>query len=776
MKIKKNLKSIIRIAKIELNSMFYSPVAWLIVIIFACQIGYSFYESFDRYLHIQDLNQGLWALTANIFIGMQGLLEPILRNLYLYIPLVTMGLMSREYSSGSIKLLYSSPINNASIILGKFASMMLYAIVLMGILIFVTIFCTIFIKEFDYPILLSALLGFYLLILAYSAIGLFMSSLTQYQVVAAIGTLALLASLNFVGTIGQSIDFVRDITYWLSISSRTYPFLEGLIPSEDVCYFIIVIVTFLSLSIFKLNTEKTVMSKTKKITGYSSIILCTIIFGYITSLPQLKFYYDATFDRANTLSDESRQIVEKVKKEKGDLTIVTYANILSSQYHCAIPSQRINDASRFEKYTRFMPGIKMEYVLYYDKTSSPSYTAQRFAGSSLEENAQLVCKSDRIDFDKVLSPEAFKAKYGDFEEEGYRFVRRLFTPDGDSITLRIFKDNEAHPAEAQVSAAMASFVEEYPSVSFYSTNEDRAIDNYGDRGYFLFAHDKWFRNSLLNNGFKVKTVDVEVDDLSTTDILVISDIKSTLSDLALSKIKEFADRGGNLFIAGNYQRSEYMNPIVEMFGVKMGKDVIVEESSYYHPSIVATNFTKEAGEKYIFYNKLEKYEYKVSINRGVALDYSDASAKGFEVIPVLKTSADAWEESETTDFIDGQFICNAEANESKAERNVLVHLQRKVNGKEQRIIVSGDTDMIANSELTAAHPKMQAQNYSIINGSFRYLSNDVYPVDVSQPTRPDDEIYLPKGSRKYVKALFLFLIPLVLLAMSISIIVKRQRK
>ena len=71
------------------------------------------------------------------------------------------------------------------------------------------------IVNFDWPPVLVALLGLYLLICAYSAIGLFMSSLTNYQVVAALGTLAVLAVLQFIGTFGQEYDFVREITYCL---------------------------------------------------------------------------------------------------------------------------------------------------------------------------------------------------------------------------------------------------------------------------------------------------------------------------------------------------------------------------------------------------------------------------------------------------------------------------------------------------------------------------------------------------------------------------------
>lgn len=776
MKLSNNLKSTLRVAKIELNSMFYSPVAWLVIFIFVCQIGYSFYVVFDKQLHYHDQGTSLWALTTHIFTGMNGILGPILMNLYLYIPLITMGLMSREYQTGSIKLLYSSPIKTSSIIFGKFASMMVYGFALLGILIFITIFCSLTIRDFDYPILLSAILGFYLLILAYSAIGIFMSSLTHYQVVAAIGTLALLAGLNFVGKVGQDIDFVRDITYWLGISNRSYSFIDGLISSEDVLYYLIVIAFFLSLAIFKLNTEKTVMSRTKKIMGYSSIVLVTIILGYITSRPQVKFYCDVTQDQQNTLSEESKKIVAEVKKQKGDIKIVTYANILAEQYYNGLPKSRIGDKMRFDKYLRFMPGIEMEYVLYYAKTMDPSYTAQRYQQESLEKTVELVCKSDNIDINTVLSPEEFKTEYGDFSKEGHKFIRIVETKDGQKGYLRMYNDNEKHPSEAEISAVLSRFISKSPVVGFYTNNEPRAIDNYGDRGFYLFAHDKWFRNSLLNHGFETKKVDLEGGDLTDIDVLVLSDLKDSLSDKAFATLSNYIEKGGNMFITGDYRRSANMNKITEMLGVKFSDGVLVEESKYYRPTIIATQFTQEGADKYPAYTKLKRYNYVVSANTSVAIDYEKSAEKGFQTTPVLKTSPKAWLEMETTDFVDGVFTCDAQVGESRAERTVLLTMEREVNGKSQRIVVSGDSDMIANGELTTNHPTMNAQNYSIIKGSFRWLSNDVYPVDIRKPDKTDNEILLPKGSRKYVKALYLYLIPLSLLIFGIVTIVKRQRK
>ena len=207
------MKTIYDIARAELKIMFYSPIAWLIIIIFTVQVALRFTSTFGGLVWNESMNLGLPAgLTEHLFVSpFGGLYLTVLNYLYLYIPLLTMGLVSRELGSGTIKMLYSSPVTNTQIILGKFFAMMIFGIILVIIISLFIAFATINVKDFDLAPTLTGLLGIYLLICLYSAVGIFMSSLTSYQVVAAISTLFVLGTLNFVKGLWQHIDFIRDI-------------------------------------------------------------------------------------------------------------------------------------------------------------------------------------------------------------------------------------------------------------------------------------------------------------------------------------------------------------------------------------------------------------------------------------------------------------------------------------------------------------------------------------------------------------------------------------
>ncbi len=226
------MKTAIRIAKMELSALFYSPIAWLLLVVFVFQCGFSYTDKLGGFVAMQGTvasKEFLAYFTNKIYGVPYGVFPEIIGKLYLYIPLLTMGLMSREVSSGTIKLLYSSPIKVSAIVLGKFLSMMVYNLLLILVIAALVIISCFNISHADYGQLLSALLGIYLLLNAFSAMGLFMSCLTSYQVVAALSTFVLFAFLTYIGSVGQDIDFVREITYALSISGRTRHMVSGLI-------------------------------------------------------------------------------------------------------------------------------------------------------------------------------------------------------------------------------------------------------------------------------------------------------------------------------------------------------------------------------------------------------------------------------------------------------------------------------------------------------------------------------------------------------------------
>ena len=114
------MKILLRIARTELATMFYSPIAWFIWIVFSYICASDFVSGFEGAISYRELYGYGYpsSLTYGQFLNtMGGYLQGIVDDLYIYIPLLTMGLLSRETASGSIKLLFCVSISYLSYLL-----------------------------------------------------------------------------------------------------------------------------------------------------------------------------------------------------------------------------------------------------------------------------------------------------------------------------------------------------------------------------------------------------------------------------------------------------------------------------------------------------------------------------------------------------------------------------------------------------------------------------------------------------------------------------------
>lgn len=117
------MKQVYYIMKAELQSLFYSPIAWLILVVFTIQCSVAFCDTLDSVAKAVAEGQQMPGLTYWFFSRDYhgwGVFHAGMRYLYIYFPLLTMGLFSRELASGSIKLLDSSPVSTIQVVIGKF--------------------------------------------------------------------------------------------------------------------------------------------------------------------------------------------------------------------------------------------------------------------------------------------------------------------------------------------------------------------------------------------------------------------------------------------------------------------------------------------------------------------------------------------------------------------------------------------------------------------------------------------------------------------------------
>lgn len=779
------MKTISNIARNELRLLFYSPVAWILLVIFFAQCGMAFTSSVTDLIRIKSLGFGLDRVTYRLFTDPNsGIFPGIQGYLYLYIPLLTMGLVSRDKTYGTYKLLYSSPVSPAEITLGKFVAVMIYGAVMMGVLIAASLLSAVCVKNIDFGPVLSGLLGLYLLLLSYAAIGMFMSSVSRYQIISAVGTIAILFGLNYMPKVGQGIPVVRDIAYWLGIAGRADYLIMGMICSEDVIYFISVIALFLALTSLKLRFEVNSGRKKFHAAIYAGVAAMFCLAGYVSSRPACLGYLDTTRTKYCTLTQASQEIM---KEFKGPMTVTTYVNLLGSDMSNGLPKNYTRDIHRFDHYVRFKKDMKMKYVYYYHESESYPLNNSKFKGLDTRAKAEKMASIYHLNLKRYLAPDELgeiEKKVG-LEDEDYRFFRTIETSDGKVAKLRMYEDMERHPGEAEISAALKKLVCRAPMVGVLKGHGERDIFNIGDKGYFTFASSYLSREALVNQGFDVSEVDLgECDDIpEDISILLIADPHRQYDMEDLAKIRRYIDKGGNMLLAAKPYWRSAINPIAEELGISFMPGTLVCEGSGFDPDFIMGDINPSALKTSRCYSRPIREKKRIVGTGAMALLTEKTHEKGFNTIDIVTTdslatdSTRVWSELGSTDFRNGELSFDPDKGERLLDRAPIVTaLSREVDGKEQRIIVMGNADIIGNGELMRARNGVREANYAFILESFRYLSGGIFPVDTSRPSSPDTDILWTRNSKGLMKSVFNFLIPLVMAMLGFVVIIRRKNR
>ncbi|OUN66991.1 MULTISPECIES: Gldg family protein [unclassified Butyricimonas] len=779
------MRAIYRIARLELSNLFYSPVAWLLLVLFVFMTGMTFGEMMESLSRKQELGRNLYAISKEIFYNSRGLWGSVSQWFYLVMPLLTMGLISQEFSRGSIKLLFSAPITGRHIVLGKYLGMMLYGLIMMAILLVFVVISGCIVESFGWATVLTGLLGLYLLFGLYAAIGLFMSTLTNYPIVAAIGMIALLTLLGLVSGIWQEYAFVREITYWLSLGGRANTFIRGLICSEDIIYFVIMSGMFLGFAVLKLELLRESCSFAGKVSRYLGIFLLTMLVGYLTSRPMLKWYYDATYTKENSLTKASQDIVEKLD---GKLKLTTYVNLFGELYGMTAKGIK-RDIDRYERYIRCKPDMELDYVFYYHADTTNENFKNRYPGKTLLGAAKDAVKLQDTRLGRYLTPEEIAEveveKGIRLSDERYDFVTLIERENGERTFLRVYREYmNPLPGETEISAALKRIAMRLPRVGFIEDRGTRSSVGDLNRDYSYFVSEKTYRRAMINQGFDV--MDVSLKDgygaLDSLDILIVSDPLEPFSSEELDILFRYVENGKNLFVASKPKTYSCLTPLMERLGLQFEPGVLVQEAVREYPMnlllCTVTDSVRELSHLWDnLYNMTHRKNSALSLVMPGALSIQQKSDKGFRVIPLLiSRDSMAWNELETVDFVNDTARLNPKIGERAGVKTTMVGLEREQAGRLQRIIVSGDADCISMGELAVSRRGISSANGALLMAMLNWFSYEELPVNTSRPSYIDNKLNLGMEAGASLKVVLQWIFPALLLLMGIFVLIRRKGK
>lgn len=238
------MNNALSIFKRELRSYFSSPIGFVFIIFYLLVSNAFFFFVQDFFKQGQVSMRGYFAAMPWVFL--------------FFVPAITMRLWAEEKKMGTVELLLTMPIREWEVVMGKFLAS--FAFLAITLLCSLTIPLTlVYLGKPDVGVLIGSYVGALFLGSAYLAIGLFISSLTENQVVAFIISLAVIFVLLLIGIAPiymNALGSIVAVCEYVSLLSHFNNVTRGVIDSRDVVYYVSVIVLFLYLNVKNIEARK----------------------------------------------------------------------------------------------------------------------------------------------------------------------------------------------------------------------------------------------------------------------------------------------------------------------------------------------------------------------------------------------------------------------------------------------------------------------------------------------------------------------------------------
>ncbi|MFN8598930.1 MAG: ABC transporter permease subunit [Candidatus Binatia bacterium] len=248
------MRNVLTIAGRELRSIFVSPIAYVVMTGFLLLGGWFFFNLLARfnllvsmYSSFQGGAEAMQRLNVNEFV-----LAPLFHNLsvvlVILIPMITMRGFAEEKRAGTYELLLTSPVATWEIVLGKFVGMVAFISVMVALTSIYGLILWIYGNP-EVGIMVSGYLGLLLLAITFVTIGLFASSLTENQIIAAVTGLVMLLLLFVIAWPADSAGkVVGDVLRYVSVTEHFAGLVKGVIDSKSLVYFVTMIAGWLFLT------------------------------------------------------------------------------------------------------------------------------------------------------------------------------------------------------------------------------------------------------------------------------------------------------------------------------------------------------------------------------------------------------------------------------------------------------------------------------------------------------------------------------------------------
>lgn len=698
------------IYKRELKAYFQSMIGWLFcaVTLFFISLYFVSYNLMGGYSYIA------YALSAAAFIFI------------ISIPILTMRILAEERKQKIDQLIFTAPIPLWKVVVGKYLAMATVFMIPMLIV------CT-------YPIIMSfygtisfaecyvSILGFTLYGLTGIALGLFISGLTESQVISAVLTLVAMFLTYMMSGITNMIssegNIITKILECFNFSSRITAFYDGTFSVPGVIYYVSVIGLLLFLTTQAIQKRRyTISTKKLKLGAYSTTMIAVVTVAVVflnlmaNELPESIKTIDLTSNKLYSITEDTENFLAQLSE---DITIYVLA---PENNHDTNVEKTLN------KYKEKSSHIKIEYK---DPSIYPGF-ASGYSDSNLSAGSLIIESGKR-------------AKTIDYSD---LYVTEIdYTTYSQSVT--------GYDAEGQITSALS-----------YVTNENNT-KVYEITGHGEIDLTESFTSSLTKANVEVESLNlISADSIpEDAEAIVIMSPQSDFSQDDVKKVSTYLENGGNAMVSIGWTEDamENLGGLLKEYGLTLGREVVVESSQngylqnpfYLLPNIQSSEITSAvSGNYYIF------MPYCIGITE-------DTSDENISITTLLTSSDSAYGKAD----VQNASSYGKEEGDSVGPFNLGVLSVKALEEGSSKLVVYSSDSLFTDE----ADSVVSGANKELFKSTINSLVDTDVSVSIAAKDYDTSSITVPQMQTLIIGLVTLIAIPLIMLITGIIIIIKRRK-
>ena len=502
--------------------------------------------------------------TANCLVGGYPVFGVILSSIYfvllIVVPVLTMRSMAEEKKQKTDQLLLTAPVSIWQIVAGKYLAMLTVFLIPMLALCLYPLILLQF-GSVSLPMAYASIFGYTLFGAACLAIGLFLSALTESQVIAAVLTFGVLFFLNMSSGIANVIGaegILADILSAVCIYEPFINFVQGIFDLTGVVYYVTVVLLFLFFTVQLLHKKHGSYRAGMSAIACAAVVLVNLI---AANLPSQYLKYDVSEQKLFTTGEQTAEVLEALDE---DVTLYLIAQQGSED------TTLLELLERYEGLSGHITVETRDPVLY------PNFVSQ-YTDENLSENSVIVVGQERsraVDF---------------YDIYGYSVDYSTYSSSLDSFD-----------GEGQITSAID-----------YVTAEEIPVL------YTLEGHDEASLSATLTASIEKENIEIRSLSLLTSEavpedarILLIYGPLSDISAEEKEKITAYLDRGGQVIYLLGYtdQETPNLDALLAEYGISLTDGLVMEGSSdhylpnypyYLLPDISYSDYTADVSSRYV---------------------------------------------------------------------------------------------------------------------------------------------------------------------------------